>query len=203
MKVFGIGLSRTGTSSLACALADVGLHAYHYPENRELIDSVDAATDTPVAAWFRELDVAYPGAKFILTQRYLPDWLDSCEVFWKENAGNFDEFAWKIHRQLYGREDFDRLAFANAYSRHRTDVLNHFSGRDQDLLLMDICDGDGWEQLCPFLGLDIPSTPFPRRNTRVAIGSDFVYDCPPRTQALAESPPPSTPRDGLEQTSAG
>jgi Sulfotransferase domain len=185
MKVFGIGLSRTGTSSLACALADLGLHALHYPWSREQIDTVDAATDTPVAAWFRELDAAYPGAKFILTQRNLPDWLDSCETFWQKASGNFDGFPSSIHRQLYGREDFDRLAFAMAYSRHQSEVLNHFSGRERDLLLMDVCDGDGWEQLCPFLGLDIPSTAFPRRNTRAAIGHDWVNDCPPKNDARA------------------
>jgi len=34
MKVFGIGLSRTGTTSLTLALAQLGLHAYHFPRAR-------------------------------------------------------------------------------------------------------------------------------------------------------------------------
>ena len=29
---------------------------------------------------------------------------------------------------------------------------------------MNICDGDGWEVLCPFLGKDIPNVPFPKLN---------------------------------------
>ena len=29
---------------------------------------------------------------------------------------------------------------------------------------MNICEGDGWEMLCPFLGTDIPDVPFPKLN---------------------------------------
>jgi hypothetical protein len=179
MKIFGIGLSRTGTTSLTTALAKLGLHAYHFPHTREMIDQVDAATDTPVAAWYRDLDAAYPGSLFVLTLRHIPDWLDSCEALWRSSFQYFDDFTAGIHRQLYGREDFDRDAFTAAYARHRDEVFNHFSGRDRDLLVIDICAGEGWERLCPFLGFDIPSTPFPFRNPRASLGRDWVTDCPP------------------------
>jgi len=32
------------------------------------------------------------------------------------------------------------------------------------LLVMDVTRGDGWDLLCPFLGLPIPSEPFPHEN---------------------------------------
>ena len=32
------------------------------------------------------------------------------------------------------------------------------------LLVIDIVGGDGWEQLCPFLGVPIPEEPFPHSN---------------------------------------
>ncbi|HEX8335676.1 MAG TPA: sulfotransferase [Pyrinomonadaceae bacterium] len=32
------------------------------------------------------------------------------------------------------------------------------------LLVMDITAGDGWEVLCPFLGVEIPDRPFPHEN---------------------------------------
>jgi len=35
--------------------------------------------------------------------------------------------------------------------------------RPDDLLVMDIPAGDGWEQLCAFLALPEPDAPFPRR----------------------------------------
>jgi hypothetical protein len=179
MKIFGIGLSRTGTTSLTFALSQLGLHAHHFPRSREVIDAADAVTDTPVAASFVELDVAYPGSKFILTLRDLPGWLDSCQALWDSSVHLFDEFTARIHRQLYGREDFDRAAFTEAYARHESDVVRHFKERQQSLLRMDICAGDGWELLCPFLGFEQPATPFPHRNARVALGHDWVTDCPP------------------------
>jgi Sulfotransferase domain len=188
MKIFGIGLSRTGTTSLTFAFSQLGLRAHHFPRNRELIAAADAATDTPVAAWYRELDVMYPGSKFILTLRRLPVWLDSCAALWQSSSHLFDEFTREIHRQLYGREDFDRVAFTIAYARHQADVLGHFEGRDEDLLLFDLCGGEGWEVLCPFLGMEVPSTPFPRRNVRADIGHDWVNDCPPQHR-----PPSSRP----------
>jgi hypothetical protein len=184
MKIFGIGLSRTGTTSLTFALSRLGLHAYHFPRSRDEIDAADAATDTPVAASFDQLDAAYPGSKFILTIRCLPDWLDSCEAFWHSCLHLFDEFTSAIHRQLYGREDFDRVAFSDAFVRHQDRVQSHFALRSQDLLIMDICAGDGWAQLCPFLGCDPPLAPFPHRNARAAIGHDWVTDCPPCDSSL-------------------
>ncbi len=141
--------------------------------------AVDAATDTPVAVDFRQLDAEFPGSKFVLTQRHLPDWLDSCEALWKAHPNGFDAFASDIHRRIYGREDFDRTAFAEAYARHFDAVRNHFAGRERDLLLIDICAGEGWERLCPFLGFDIPPDEFPRRNYRANLGNDWVFDCPP------------------------
>lgn len=45
-------------------------------------------------------------------------------------------------------------------------MRDYFAGRPEDLLIMDICAGDGWEKLCPFLGFEIPETPFPHLNTR-------------------------------------
>ena len=87
IKIFGIGLSRTGTTSLTLALSELGLHAYHFPRGREVIDSVDAATDTPVAAWYQDLDAAYPDSKFILTLRHRPEWLDSCECSGRQVRG--------------------------------------------------------------------------------------------------------------------
>jgi hypothetical protein len=79
--VFGIGLPRTGTSSLTTALSMVGRTAQHFPykfdENRELyLRKLDAFVDLSVLG-VNPLDLYHtvPGAHFIYTTRDDTDWL--------------------------------------------------------------------------------------------------------------------------------
>jgi hypothetical protein len=37
-----------------------------------------------------------------------------------------------------------------------------------DLRVVNIANGEGWDVLCPFLGLSAPSVPFPMLNQGVA-----------------------------------
>ena len=90
MKVFGIGLSKTGTTSLARALEILGynvkdcLGITKYSKgdissiNETALDTYDALTDTPIPNFYRELDKKYPNSKFILTVRDMDGWLNSC-----------------------------------------------------------------------------------------------------------------------------
>ena len=48
------------------------------------------------------------------------------------------------------------------------EVRRYFSNRPDDLLELNIAGGQGWEALCPFLGLAAPDQPFPRLNAGVA-----------------------------------
>jgi hypothetical protein len=61
---------------------------------------------------------------------------------------------------------FDRPLFSAAYDRHHQDVLGYFRGREGDLLVLNICAGEGWERLSPFLGREVPQDPFPWENRR-------------------------------------
>jgi hypothetical protein len=47
------------------------------------------------------------------------------------------------------------------YYRHTLDVLDYFEHRMHDLLIIDVTAGEGWELLCPFLGVPVPNRPFP------------------------------------------
>ncbi len=168
-KVFGIGLSRTGTSSLANALEILGYRAIH-AESLYDIETHEAATDTPVAAHYRELDQRYPNSKFILTLRDMDEWLESCQKHWYSLYDNPRDVTRAIEYSfcrgaLYGIEGYDRGIFRAAYDRHVRDVREHFRDRPDDLLEMDICAGDGFEKLCAFLGKPHPGVPFPRLNT--------------------------------------
>ena len=86
MKVFCVGLSNTGTTSLTVALRTLGFdavhwhltrHAYRYEGagvaiNWPLFERYDAFADTPVARIFRELDAAYLHARFIFLSLPVP-----------------------------------------------------------------------------------------------------------------------------------
>jgi 3'(2'), 5'-bisphosphate nucleotidase len=46
--------------------------------------------------------------------------------------------------------------------------MDYFKDRPQDLLVIDVTAGEGWEKLCPFLGKPTPDIPFPKANvTRI------------------------------------
>jgi hypothetical protein len=88
-KVFGLGISKTGTTSLAALAKRMGLKAGHWVwqtfakvdglhrPKLELLDAMDFADDLPLAFFFDELAARYPRAEFILTERGLASWLDS------------------------------------------------------------------------------------------------------------------------------
>ena len=174
MKVFCTGLQRTGTTSLSRALRLLRLRTLDCPV--ELFKNVDdpvvhehdAFTDNPVPLLYRELDQRHPGARFIHTERDEEGWLRSVE--WLFTVGAV-KFAWdrhpefhEFHRALYGTTRFEAETFRATYRRHNAEVRAHFADRPDDLLLMDISRGDGFDKLCPFLGLDAPSAPFPHGN---------------------------------------
>jgi hypothetical protein len=187
-KVFGIGLSRTGTSSLAAALKTLGFKSIHWPHDkitqRELnayysgrdafrftvANTFDAVTDTPVASVYRELSHLYPEARFVLTVRDKSSWLDSCSGFFdraipsEKSSSPYLEYCATIRRRLYGRTDFDPYDFEAAYRKHVAGITEWFAQIPERLLIMDITAGESWEKLCAFLHAEIPDKPFPHRN---------------------------------------
>jgi hypothetical protein len=54
--------------------------------------------------------------------------------------------------------------FVARYEAHNDEVLAYFADRPGDLLVLRVTEGEGWETLCPFLGLPEPQTPFPHAN---------------------------------------
>ncbi len=185
-KIFGIGLSKTGTTSLTQALKLLDHKAVHFPffhlkpqkDSLELnyhkIDKWDAMADTPIPYFYKELDRYYPRSKFILTIRDIDEWLDSCENnhIWPgeyvhdKAASNllYITQILQLHHALYGSVWFDRKRFRHFYQKHGDDVLSYFSSRPADLLIYNIGNGDEWKPLCQFLGKQVPEIEFPRKN---------------------------------------
>lgn len=176
-KIFGIGLSKTGTSSLARALEILGYKTRDYPGieryvrgdvssvDAEMIESNDAVTDTPIPSFYRELDARYPRSKFILTVREREGWLVSCRKQFTEKLAERQNEAHKnLFIDLYGTDVFDEQKFRRGYDRFVAGVLEYFAARTGDLLVIDVTAGEGWEKLCPFLSKPIPDVPFPKAN---------------------------------------
>ncbi len=176
MKIFCIGLSRTGTSSLTKALGIMGYKSIHFPKKilnlkdqrliikfDKILDDYDAFSDTPIVRFYKELDVKYPGAKFILTVREIDAWLKSCERYFSFRSKG-DIYNKSLRLDLYGTAEFSKEKFKESYYKHLDEVLKYFKNRKQDLCIINICDGEGWEKLCSFLGRSFPDVPFPRKN---------------------------------------
>lgn len=177
MKIFGIGLSKTGTTSLAHALDILGykvrdclgLTIYRKGQissiDKTALKNHDALTDTPIPSFYRELDREYPNSKFILTIRELDAWLNSCKKQFNQKLADKQTDAHnELFMDLYGSTVFDEDKFRVGYTRFVDGVLEYFKERPNDLLVMDISNGDGWEKLCPFLGKSVPDIPFPKSN---------------------------------------
>ena len=172
MKIFGIGLSRTGTMSLHYALITLGYKSHFVFEGEEEIieelSEFDAFTHTPLASVYKKLDRQFPDSKFILTVRNnCENWLNSCEKQMNlVSEINKDSIALKkVLLRTYGTETFNREMYRSAYIKHFNDVTHYFANRESDILILDICSGEGFEKLCPFLGKSIPTQPFPQKNS--------------------------------------
>ena len=182
-KIFGIGLSRTGTKSLTAALKKLGFQIAHYPtdkttyqeliSNREdfsVLKSMDGITDITVVPYYARLDSLYPNSKFILTWRDKESWLAAMEKHFRYNK-IYERWPYflterKIRKYLraavYGCYSFDRGKLSNAYESHMNAVRNYFKNRPGSYLEIKITEGEGWEKLCPFLGKQVLPEPFPK-----------------------------------------
>ena len=180
MKVFGIGLSKTGTTSLKDALDLLGYKAIHNPSymlsfedgvlslDYEKVKQYDALTDIQIARFYRELDVMFPGSKFILTTRELNGWLESCKNHFNEHRNTAPNVQ-ALDIEMYGTDLFDIDKFKQAYSRHYNETIDYFSGRDGDFLMLDISEDNKWMKLCGFLDIPIPDESYPVRNKAIPI----------------------------------
>jgi hypothetical protein len=179
-KVFGIGWAKTGTTTLGHCLRRLGYD--HYGQNLHLVERMMAGCvqkamqiaaarqsfeDWPWILLFRELDAAFPGSRFILTTRDADRWIASYRAMVHAEGPPTPQMA-SIRAFIYGMDvagASDEQLKAR-YCRHNADVLEHFKGRPQCLLVVDWERGDGWRELCEFLGAVAPEEPFPHLNRR-------------------------------------
>lgn len=184
-KVFCIGLSKTGSSSLAKALEYMGFHVgrrkvifkRHFPQLDllEAIDSknhdaifkiipfFDAFVDNPWPLLYKELAKEYPDAKFILTTREEGAWLQSVKTYFGNSRSDFRRLSFG-HESPIGHEE----AYLAAYRKHNQEVQAFFKEMPQKLLVLSLESDQKWKLLSEFLKVDAPNLDYPivnRTNT--------------------------------------
>lgn len=185
MEIIGAGLSKTGTKSLAAALAGLGLRTIHNDMQRlndvisgtshspdfRRYDDADAVLDLPTAWFFEELLQAYPEAKCILTVRDEDAWWQSIRAHMGEIFGmatrEQDPVRWDLRCHVYGSAHPQEFIYRKRYREHNARVRAVVPA--DRLLVMDVTAGDGWAPLCAFLGRQVPQEPFPHGNERGAM----------------------------------
>jgi hypothetical protein len=172
-KVFGVGFHKTGTKSLASALTHLGYrvcgpNGVGNPniavEARqiafELTEQYDAFQDNPWPIFYRELYHRYPDAKFILTIRPVDAWIRSAVQHFGTQSTPMREWIYGV-----GSPRGNEESYVSRYQRHNREVMDYFSDKPKQLLVLDITAGEGWEKLCPFLDCEVPEIKFPYANS--------------------------------------
>jgi hypothetical protein len=179
LKIFGIGLNKTGTKTLRSCLEKFGFSHKSFDFDLfklckkngfhsicRTISDFDSFEDWPYPLYIKELDEFFPGSKFILTRRLNAEvWLDSLA----SHSLVTDPEKGMIARTLaygYPYPHCNPKYFVDFYNNHLAWARNYFEDRDDDFL--EVCweDGDDWSILCRFLGLSLPQENFPHANKR-------------------------------------
>lgn len=181
MKVLGVGLSRTGTTSLTKAFEILGYNTVHWDQafvgilrkaattgsiDLSRYDDIDGLTDVPACLFYDEFIARYPGLKLVLTVRDERAWVKSISIILRKHRVNLPRdylgMEWYCRVLAYGSLVPDLYLMKRGYRQHNKRVIAEVD--PSRLLVMDIASGDGWEKLCPFLGKEIPDEPFPWLN---------------------------------------
>jgi hypothetical protein len=172
-KVFCIGFHKTGTKSLAAALRTLGysvtgpngvkdpeIDKNVYAMAFDLAERFDAFQDNPWPVIYKELDTRYPGSKFVLSVRSSDSWI-------KSQVGYFGKKETPMRKWIYGVgcPEGNEEIYVRRFEAHNAEVLDYFRHRPDDLLVMNLAAGDGWEKLCRFLDKKAPGLPFPHANS--------------------------------------
>lgn len=198
LQVICAGWSRTGTFSLKRALERLGVGpCYHmheffaHPEHipiwegaargaetdwDRVFDGYAAASDAPACMFWKALSEQYPEAKVVLTVRDPREWYQSMAETVVDVMRNPSKVSDERARSVlltasrlvldgfFGGRFDDAEEAIGRYHAHCADVRGTLDpGR---LLIYEV--SQGWQPLCSFLGLPVPTEPFPNTNARGA-----------------------------------
>ena len=174
LKIFGVGLSRTSTSSLAKHLALLGLRVVHYDGQltaflnssipfqwKGIYDEVDAVFDLPTAFYYKELMEVYPQALFIATHRDPAAWFANFEkylqIIVKSLYLGVMPFTMRsLHETVYGSARPEKDLWISRFIKHYDDAAKAIP--KHKLLHISVESIDGRKtasEICRFIGFDV------------------------------------------------
>ncbi len=176
-KVFCVGMFKTGTTSMGRALDMLGYTTKHGPwwtdgilvdnwyerpeewlkyheQIRSEAEQYDAFEDYPWMYLHKECDEWFPGSKFILMERDAEQVAESDLNMWRANGVKPEDWP-------------PKQKFIDRYQNQFNAVVEYFKGRPDDLIIINLSNGDNFDKLCAFLGKDKPLLPFPHSNPGV------------------------------------
>ena len=194
ISVIGAGFGRTGTLSLKSALETLGYDKCHHMievirqpgEADKWLQAIDAETvdwdnllagyqatvDWPACHFYKSLADYYPQAKVLLSVRDPQQWFESISattlrVIRKAMAAAGSQEQKNLGTELvvkaaFGGEIDDPEHGIKMFNQHTKAVIDAID--PERLLVFDV--RQGWEPLCEFLDKPVPTTDFPRVNSR-------------------------------------
>jgi hypothetical protein len=153
---------------------------------KSMSEKYDAAQDDPWYLLYKELDQHFPGSKFILTIRDKEQWFTSCLSHFKNNHNEVREWFYGKGNSIPTTNKKD--IWINRLNTHENEIKDYFKNRPDDLLILNICEGEGWEKLGPFLGVNpSQSKAFPKTNTKQHRLRQHVYEQYTKTSGFKKS----------------
>lgn len=158
----------------------------------EFLDDYQAIVDFPGCLYYKELMQAYPEAKVILTYRDPEKWFESASktilsfdphplyialmrfvcLFSKtargmSAVGRYNSA--ELYEKLFQNRKKDKDFVIEVFNQHLEAVRANVP-KDK---LLEYQVSEGWEPLCEFLNVDVPSIEFPRSNDRNDFDAEF------------------------------
>jgi len=171
-KIFGIGLPRTGTTSLIEAFKQHGITARHCPielwadSAHPMLSEARAFADTPIPALYPKLDAQFPGSRFILTTRDRESWLESIQWLcrYRKRLWMRNQLLDDYDLAFFGAKSFDKDRYIMVWERFHSEVQRYFEDRPESLLTLNLAEELDTSRLLQFIGSSSLAAPWPRSN---------------------------------------
>lgn len=186
-KIFIIGLPRTGTTSTSVALLESGFKVAHTAFTKQAFELADVVTDAPCFSDYQQLDLLFPGSKFVYLQRDLSKWIPSIQRLLTKmsphllpKTGHFNPVLKRSFEQTFELTNENLLTeqhLIKCYKRHEQQVSSYFKGRS-DLLSIDLSETGSLQKLLSFLQLEYDNNQaFPHLNqgSQVSNWKDYKH----------------------------